>query len=127
MEISGKIIKKLDVVTGSTDRGNWQKQEFIIETEDKFPKKVCISAWSNGVDDLNKFDIGANVKCSVNVESREYNNRWYTDIRFWKIEAAGVANNSSNNTMTATTNAAPPVMEESQDFGGDVSNDDLPF
>ncbi len=127
MEISGKIIKKLDIVTGSNDRGGWQKQEFIIETEDKYPKKVCISAWADKVDELTKYDIGANVKCSLNVESREYNNRWYTDLRFWKIEAASASGSSSNNTMTATTNTAPPVMEESADFGGEVSNDDLPF
>ncbi|NQW43559.1 MAG: DUF3127 domain-containing protein [Bacteroidetes bacterium] len=127
MEISGKIIKKLDVVTGSTDRGNWQKQEFIIETEDKFPKKVCISAWANGVEDLKKFEIGANVKCSLNAESREYNNRWYTDLRFWKIETAGANNNNSNNSMTSSTSQAPPVMDESNEFGAEGTNDDLPF
>ncbi len=124
MEISGKIIKKLDAVTGNSTRGEWKKQEFIIETEDKYPKQVCISAWAEKVDELTKFKINDKVKLSLNAESREYNGRWYTDLRFWKIEMLG-SNPASTNTVAPTT--AAPVVEDFSNFDNSQESDDLPF
>ncbi len=125
MEISGKIIKKLDAVTGNSARGEWKKQEFIIETEDKYPKQVCISAWAEKVDELTKFNIEDKVKLSLNAESREYNGRWYTDLRFWKIEMIGATtSNTSNNSGPAP---AAPVVEDFSNFDSNQESDDLPF
>lgn len=122
MEITGKIIQKLDLQKGTSAKGEWKKQEFIVETNEKFPKKVCISAWTEKVDDLNRYNINDNVKVSVNVESREYNGKWYTDVRSWKIEPAGASTGAPQNQGENYSQA--PVIE---DFGnGDVS-DDLPF
>lgn len=123
MEISGKIIKKLDAVTGNSARGEWKKQEFIIETEDKYPKQVCISAWAEKVDELSKFNINDKVKLSLNAESREYNGRWYTDLRFWKIEMIGATPTSNNNTPAS----AAPVVEDFSNFDNSQESDDLPF
>jgi hypothetical protein len=121
MEITGRIIQKLDLQKGTSAKGEWKKQEFIIETNDKFPKKVCISGWAEKVDDLNKFKINDAVRVSVNVESREYNGKWYTDVRFWKIEPAGETSSSQDYSMDSVSQA--PAIEE---FGNDTS-DDLPF
>jgi hypothetical protein len=124
MEISGKIIKKLDVVTGNSSRGDWKKQEFIIETEDKYPKQVCISAWAEKVDELSRYNINDKVKLSLNAESREYNGRWYTDLRFWKIENIGGSQPGSN---TSNTTANAPVVEDFSNFDNSQESDDLPF
>ncbi len=123
MEITGRIIQKLDVQKGTSAKGEWKKQEFIIETNDKFPKKVCISGWAEKVDELNRYKINDAVKVSVNVESREYNGRWYTDVRFWKIEPAG--ENGSAEQFSGESSQAP-AMEEFNEFNND-SSDDLPF
>jgi hypothetical protein len=123
MEISGKIIKKLDAVTGNSARGEWKKQEFIIETEDKYPKQVCISAWAEKVDELTKFNINDKVKLSLNAESREYNGRWYTDLRFWKIEMIG----ATSSTNTNNSSPAAPVVEDFSNFDNNQESDDLPF
>lgn len=124
MEITGKIIQKLALQEGTSAKGGWKKQDFIVETADKFPKKVCVSAWSEKVDDLNRYNINDDVKLSVNIESREYNGKWYTDVRFWKIEAAGAV---SPNQPKENVNQAPPVFEEMNEFGNDAVSDDLPF
>ncbi len=124
MEISGKIIKKLDVVTGNSARGEWKKQEFIIETEDKYPKQVCISAWAEKVDELVRFNLNDKVKLSVNAESREYNGRWYTDLRFWKIESLSGQNASGANPATS---AEAPVLDDFSNFENSQETDDLPF
>lgn len=121
MEITGRIIQKMDIQKGTSARGEWKKQEFIIETvEDKFPKKVCVSAWAEKVDDLAKYNINDVVKLSINLESREYNGRWYTDVRFWRIE--GNTNSQSSAPQDEFNQA--PIME---DYGNNDGSDDLPF
>ena len=55
MEIEGKIIQVLPLQTGSSARGEWQKQDFILETQDQYPKKVCISVWNK------KFEVVYNL------------------------------------------------------------------
>jgi hypothetical protein len=125
MEITGRIIQKLGLQEGTSAKGGWKKQDFIVETSEKFPKKVCVSAWTEKVDDLNRYNINDEVKLSVNLESREYNGKWYTDVRFWKIEAASAAANG-NPPEANRTSQAPPVFEDMGSSNND-SNDDLPF
>lgn len=120
LEITGKIIKFLPQQTGSGKNGTWVKQEFIIETADQYPKKVCCAAWGDKTDALKNLKEGDTVKVSFNLESREYNERWYTDVRAWKIEAAGKGSSQ-----------APPPAEDPGNFGtlqGESdSGEDLPF
>jgi hypothetical protein len=124
MEITGRIIQKLDLQEGTSGRGPWKKQEFIIETNDKFPKKVCISAWAEKVDDLDRFSVNEDVKVSVNVESREYNGKWYTDVRSWKIENAG---SSSGSPAPSNDNVSqePPVFDNNKNNNNNDSSDDM--
>ena len=116
MEIEGKVVEHLELVTGQSARGEWKKQEFILETEGQYPKKVCISLWGDKVADLP--NINAEASVSINLESREYNGRWYTEVRAWKIEAKGAANS------VPAPNQAPPKVENIPSGDG---GDDLPF
>ncbi|PLW95016.1 MAG: hypothetical protein C0591_11645 [Marinilabiliales bacterium] len=86
IEIKGKLIKKMDVVSGEGKNGKWEKQEFVIETEDQYPKKICMSVWGDKLSMLEHLVEGDIIRASVNIESREYNSRWYTDIRAWRID-----------------------------------------
>ncbi|MFA6676573.1 MAG: DUF3127 domain-containing protein [Bacteroidales bacterium] len=127
LEIVGKLDMKLPVQSGNSNRGPWKKQDFIIETPGQYPKKVCINVWGEDkVKDLEAFKEGDILKVSINIESREYNGRWYTDIKAWRIET-NVADSPSN--MPST----PPPMPVSEPLGApsdnssDESDDDLPF
>ena len=93
MELEGRIARKLNVQTGTSARGAWAKQEFILEyQEGNFPSQVCMNVWGDDkVKELDKYQVGDKVKVSVNLSSREYNGRWYTDVRAWRIEPAGAA------------------------------------
>lgn len=120
LDLIGKVIKKLPVQSGTSARGDWSKQEFIIETQENFPRKICMNVWgSEKVEELSKFKDGENLKISVNIESREFNNRWYTDIRAWKIDR--LEDGGSNIQVADSMNS--PV-----DFpSGEAGEDDLPF
>ena len=46
LEIEGKIVRKLNVQNGVSARGNWAKQEFIVEyQEGNFPSQICFNEW----------------------------------------------------------------------------------
>lgn len=91
LELEGRISQKLNVQTGTSARGPWSKQEFILEyQEGNFPSQVCMNVWGEDkVKELEKYQVGDRVKVSFNLSSREYNGRWYSDIRAWRIDPAG--------------------------------------
>ncbi|MBQ5993984.1 MAG: DUF3127 domain-containing protein [Bacteroidales bacterium] len=89
MEITGKLIQKLPVKSGVSSSGNnWSKAEFVIETVEQYPKKVCANLWGDRARALDQFQEGSLITVSFDLESREFNGNWYTDVRAWKVEAA---------------------------------------
>jgi|SRR6185437_8829765 len=122
LEITGRIVKILPAQTGAGKNGNWVKQEFVIETSEQYPKKICCSAWGDKADALKSYTTGDVVKVSFNLESREYNERWYTDIRAWKIEGGASATSSSSSSQGRKNSS-----EEGDPFAETQGEDDLPF
>ena len=73
MELTAKLVQLLPLQTGTGKNGEWKKQDIIVETE------------------ADVLQPGAQLNISFDVESREYNSRWYTDVKAWKIEPASGA------------------------------------
>jgi hypothetical protein len=124
LEIAGKLLQKLELQSGVSKTGStWQKQEFVIETTAQYPKKICISLWGDKTDMLNALQIGDTIIASFDVESREFNGKWYTDVRAWKIEKQGIQATSSS------PNAAPAYPENmaSSDSFYDSAIETLPY
>lgn len=81
MEITGKIIQVLDLQSGVGRNGTeWKKQDYVLETNDQYPKKICFNIWGDKIDQI-ALQVGEDVTVSISVESREYNGKWYTDVR----------------------------------------------
>jgi hypothetical protein len=114
MELKGRVIQLLPLQSGMGKKGQWRKQEFVVETQSQYPKKVCLSIWGDKIDQFGITE-GDEVNGAVDLESREYNGKWYTEARAWKVEKSGGSSSPS---------APPPPMEEPTDNGG---SDDLPF
>lgn len=129
MDIIGRFSKLLPMESGTSARGEWKKQGFVIETEEQYPRKVHISLWGDKVQDLAGIQQGELLTVSVNIESREFNERWYTDVRAWRIQRGAV---TSAQPATAGAPAAgiplpPPPQEEDFAAASEQSFDDLPF
>ncbi len=95
MQINGKITNLLPLQTVQGKNGEWKKQEFIIETSGQYPKKVCVTAWGKTVDYVPS--IGTEVNVSFDIESREYNGKYYTEVKAFKIETVGKSAPKQNN------------------------------
>lgn len=118
MELTGKLLQVLQLQTGQGKNGPWQKQEFVVETADQFPKKVCFSLWGEKINDLKNFNPGSTIKVNFSLESREYNNRWYTDARAYRIESASTQ-------VEGSPDSVPPPLVDPIDLS--PKDDDLPF
>lgn len=91
MEITGKIIVALPETGGTSAKGNvWKKREYVLETQETYPKKVAFNFFGDRVDQF-PLQVGQVVKISFDIDSREYNGRWYVDCRAWKAEPADAA------------------------------------
>ena len=120
MEINGKIIELLPEKIGQSANGQWRKQEYILETDGQYPKKICFMAWG---DKIGQFNIqqGENIVVSVDLESREYNGRWYTDVKAWQVSRHGVDADTSRPSGSQYYADLPQANIHSLD------NDDIPF
>ena len=124
MEITGKIIAVLPERGGVSKTGNeWKMQEYVLETHEQYPRKMCFNVF--GADKIAQFNIqaGEEMTVSFDINAREYNGRWYNDIRAWKVERGSAA--PQMQTEAAIINA-PKV--EVPDFSKSANDpDDLPF
>jgi hypothetical protein len=118
LEITGKLAAFLPEQSGQGKNGPWVKQEVIMDTEEQFPKKVCIACWGDKASAVKSYSIGEKLRFGINIESREFNGRWYTDVKAWRIERA-------NQSSEARQQPAPLIEE--QPYDGGSGDDDLPF
>lgn len=85
-QLKGELISLSERLEGSRSNGDkWSSQGFVIQTEGQYKKNIYIVDWNDKCE-LSKFTIGDILDVYVNFESREYNGRWYTDVKSWKIE-----------------------------------------
>ena len=144
MEITGKVVKLGAYIEGTSARGPWRKQELIIETDEQFPRTVCLLCWTNQVDEAKAMQPGQMVRAQITVESREFNNKWYTDVRAWRFDpyTPGVTNQTgmpgqmpgqmpqASYTPQAAHQQPQPQQQTAQpaDYFTPAGNaDDLPF
>jgi Protein of unknown function (DUF3127). len=131
LEIEGKIRAKLAKSNGQSARGSWTKQDFLLEFQDgNFPSTVCFTAFGDDkVAELDKYQVGDTVKVAFNLRGREYNGRWYNDVRVWRITPAGQGEQAptSQHSYQAPAQgpqmAPPPTIDNMPADGGE----DLPF
>ena len=123
MEITGKIIAVLPERGGVSKTGNeWKMQEYVLETHEQYPRKICFNVF--GVDKISQFNIqaGEEMTVSFDINAREYNGRWYNDIRAWRVERG---------TAPAPAPEYSPAIDAPKanavDFGSQNEADDLPF
>ena len=121
LSVKGKVEQILKPESGVSKAGKeWKKQEFVMETDEQFPRKVCFTLFGDKVDLLNGLTAGQEVEVSFNLDSREFNGRWFTNVNAWKIDQASEETAAPAPPPAFTMNDIPPEPDE------DAAND-LPF
>lgn len=134
MDIVGKIIQVLPLQKGigKTSGKEWQVQSYVLETQEQYPRKVCFELFGEDRIKANPCSLDDIVTVSFDIESREFNGRWFTSIRAWRVQQGAAPADSaapaSAPQAAATANVAPQTDVQSFDAtaGADESSD-LPF
>lgn len=143
-QVTGKVIQVLPLQEGDSRKNpgtKWQKQDYVLETFEEWPKKIAFNIWGEDRIKQANLQVGETINLSFTVESREYNGRWYTDVRCQFVtkgdaQAAGYgAPNFGGQAPQAPqgygaphTRPQPPQAPASGSFGGEQGGqDDLPF
>ncbi len=120
LEITGKLVQVLPEQTGEGRNGTWVKGSFVIETQEQYPKNICFVVWGDMVSKVKDLKEGEMLNVSFDVQSREYQGRWYTDVKAWKVETVQAGDSDVPPDMPPpdfTETEIPPAEE----------GDDLPF
>lgn len=131
----GRLVQILPVQSGTSKAGNaWCKQEFVIETiDDQFPRKVVFTLFGDGkVAMLSGLNPNDDIDVSFNLESREFNGKWYTNANAWRVAPASQGNmGGGSSSMGGYGEIPPPSSAPSNDYmptgGNNDSVNDLPF
>ena len=122
MQLTAKLVQVLPIETGMGKNGEWKKQSVILETDGQYPKKVCVSIWGDKIPA--QLQEGSQLTVDFDIESREYNGRWYTDVKAWKVDVAGSSNSPIPQAPAPNMNydlPEPPPQAPAPNI------DDLPF
>ena len=121
MQVKGILIQILKLETGVSKVGKeWKKQEFVLETQEQFPKKICFTLFGDKISLIDGLNEGAELEVFFSVESRDFNGKWYHNINAWKIERADAAPAAKNYPPEYAIGDIPPEPT-------DDSGNDLPF
>lgn len=128
MELKGKVIDILPEEKGQGRNGEWRKQSYIFETQEQYPKKVCAEVWGDKIDGFN-IQKGEELTAKINIDSREFNGKWYTNVKIWSVDRAsdgnlgGVPNAQHENTPPPSSEG----MSGPQETPPPSEDDELPF
>ena len=133
MELQGKIIVALPERSGTSARGEWKSQSFVVETHDAYPRKMVFDVF--GADRLARFNIqvGQEVMVSFDIDAHEYNGRWFNNIRAFDVRLVDPSTVGAQPVAQPAPAAAPTAASAAQapfppmQDGGDGHADDLPF
>lgn len=106
MEFEGKVLEILPPVSGQSARGTWERQMVVFEQANKQYGKEIAVTFMNKAQDVASLRVGESYMVSFDVESRNYQGRWYTDVRAWRIQPLQAA--------APQMPDMPPFVEEPQ-------------
>ncbi len=100
--ISGELIKVLEVQKGQGEKGEWQRGGLVIKTEGKYPKEIAFQCFNGKglVDTVSSLQVGLITSVDYNLESREYNGKYFTNATLWKVSQIGVVSESTQPTQS---------------------------
>ena len=115
-KVTGRVIKIMPEITGTSAKGEWHKRDFVIDDEDgQYSKNICFSLFNDKNETFKKVLIGSQVEVSFSVESREYNGKYFSNVNAFKVDVIGQQKQEEK------------PFDSSTPMGDSTEKDDLPF
>lgn len=125
MEVQGKV--KMIGETQTFGSNGFRKREVVVTTEEQYPQHIMVEFVQDKCDLLNPFQVGQDVKISINLRGREWVNpqgetKYFNSIQGWRIENLQPAAQNASAPSTPPADAFEPATDLSEG-----EHDDLPF
>ena len=123
MEFEGKVLEILPPVSGQSVRGTWERQTVVFEQPNKQYGKELAVTFMNKAQDVATLRVGETYIVSFDIESRKYQDRWYTDVRAWRVQPTQQAS------QQPPMHDLPPILDEAPMTSSAAAGviDDMPF
>jgi hypothetical protein len=109
MIVTGKVHEVCEMQTGTSKAGNeWTRQNVVIDTSDEYNPHVCISFLGDKCQLLKQLSIGQNVSIHINLSSKKWNDKWFTNVNGWKIDSQETEVEPANDDVFAQNNDDAP-------------------
>jgi hypothetical protein len=82
LTIIGVVTHILEKKQGGSIEKPYTSQDIVIKTSGQYPKSVCLNLYNKEM----TAQIGDEIEVSFNIESREYNNKWYSNLKVWNLK-----------------------------------------
>ena len=120
LNLTGRVLQILDLQQGTSKAGNpWKSQVFILETGGQYPKKVPIKLFGDSVDKF-PLQVGQTITASLDLDGREWQGKWFPEIKAWNIVYVGVQHASAPTATpqpaTTAQPATPATPQESSEL-----------
>ena len=117
LEITGKVIAVLEKRSGTSKSGNaWVTQEYVIETAEQYPKKCCFSIFGEEKIAACNIKIGETITAHIDIDARQWENKWFNSISAWKIERASDAGTQAQEVPQQIPNDVPQSGQQGVDL-----------
>lgn len=126
MEIKGKVTHVLPEQTGEGRNGTWRKAGYVVEIPGQYPKSVCFDVWGPNIDAF-AIKEGEEVIASIDLESREYNGKWFTNVKAWKVAREQAQPTAGVSGPPPAADSSWPKPSDDVSSGDSQDFDDLPF
>lgn len=126
MEHEGKVIAVLPVKSGTSKSGKeWTTQEFVVETQEQYPKRACFVLFGKERIEQSNVQVGQELKVSFDIDAREWNGKWFNSLNAWKVELTGTSTMQPPSTTSQPASTATAISTPSNTVP--EVNYDLPF
>lgn len=115
LKIAGHVVELLEEQSGEGKNGPWRKRDFILEAESNYPAKVCLTQWGDEIDKT-ELQVGERLTAHIDIRSREYNGRWYTDVKAWRVEKEAAPGDKTEASGGPPDFSVPPPDDDDMPF-----------
>lgn len=132
-QVIGRLVAILDVVTGENQRGTWQRGGFVIEVGNDYPSKIAFTTFGDNIGLVNEGMLGRTIQVTYKAESREFGNRWYTDLKALRVGMYSTTPSPSCRGLRNVSPSVAPIAAQAASMAAEQAkaampqDDELPF
>ncbi len=87
-QLQARFVRILETKEGTSKKGDPYKfLTFLVSTEGQYPKNIALSCGIKAASYVEKLRTGQMVDFDYDLDSKEFNGKWYTSANVYRVNA----------------------------------------